>query len=32
VQIARDEVERRAADAVGTQVERVRDRLRNLFQ
>lgn len=32
VQIARDEVERRAADVVGEQVERVRDRLRNLFQ
>lgn len=32
VQIARDEVERRATDAVGEQVERVRDRLRNLFQ
>ena len=32
LQIARDEVERRAADAVGEQVERVRDRLRNLFQ
>jgi AsmA protein len=32
VQIAREEVERRAADAIGTQVERVRDRLRNLFQ
>jgi uncharacterized protein involved in outer membrane biogenesis len=32
VQIARDEVERRAVDAVGEQVERVRDRLRILFQ
>ncbi|MDP2126507.1 MAG: AsmA family protein [Pseudohongiella sp.] len=32
VRIARDEVERRAADAVGTQVERVRDRLRSIFQ
>lgn len=31
-QIARDEVERRAGDAIGEQVERVRDRLRNLFQ
>lgn len=30
--IARDEVERRASEAVGEQVERLRNRIRNLFE
>ncbi len=31
-QIARNEIERRAGDAIGEQVDRLRDRVRNLFQ
>lgn len=31
-QLVRDEVERRATEAVGEQIDRVRDRLRDLFQ